>query len=176
MAKRRSSASHEMYQERLVSSTSWDRTAPALARLTGRLAHVRLHDYPRSWQPCGVAPANRDHRSAASFTTTRRIAACLEKLSPIKNGSVRGSGGGRGVLMTWIDDILDRYEAPLLRFATRLTGCPQRAADVVQDALCALCTHTRDHQSRAASRITSLSGCTQPCVTGRSIITVRINA
>lgn len=46
-------------------------------------------------------------------------------------------------MTTWIDIALDRYEAPLLRFATRLTGCPQRAADLVQDAFCALCRQPR---------------------------------
>ena len=40
---------------------------------------------------------------------------------------------------SWITDALERFEAPLLRYATRLSGCPQRAADVVQDAFLALC-------------------------------------
>ena len=45
--------------------------------------------------------------------------------------------------LTWIDDVLNRYEAPLLRFATRLCGCPQRAADLVQDVFCTLCRQQR---------------------------------
>ena len=54
--------------------------------------------------------------------------------------SVEGyEGRGFGDRMNWIDDALNRFEAPMLRFATRLCGCPQRAADLVQDVFCALC-------------------------------------
>lgn len=46
--------------------------------------------------------------------------------------------------LTWIDDVLNRYETPLLRFATRLCGCPQRAADLVQDVFCTLCRQQQE--------------------------------
>jgi RNA polymerase sigma factor (sigma-70 family) len=36
-------------------------------------------------------------------------------------------------------DALERYEQPLLGYALRLTGCPERARDVVQDVFLRLC-------------------------------------
>ena len=33
----------------------------------------------------------------------------------------------------WLRALLDRYEGPLIGYATRLTGDPERARDVVQD-------------------------------------------
>jgi RNA polymerase sigma factor (sigma-70 family) len=43
----------------------------------------------------------------------------------------------------WIDAALTRYEGPLLRYATRFTGDPERARDVVQDTFLKLCTADR---------------------------------
>lgn len=34
----------------------------------------------------------------------------------------------------WLDDLLARYEGPLLRYVARLTGDGERARDIVQDA------------------------------------------
>ncbi len=39
----------------------------------------------------------------------------------------------------WITPLLLRYEGPLLRYAQRLTNCPDRARDVVQETFLRLC-------------------------------------
>ena len=44
----------------------------------------------------------------------------------------------------WIRGAVDRFERPLVRYATRLLGDPERARDVVQDAFLKLCTQPRD--------------------------------
>ena len=44
----------------------------------------------------------------------------------------------------WIDSALARYEAPLLRYATRLVGEVDRARDVVQETFLSLCQADRD--------------------------------
>ncbi len=43
----------------------------------------------------------------------------------------------------WLRAVLDRYERPLLRYATRLAGDADRARDVVQDTFVRLCTTER---------------------------------
>lgn len=43
----------------------------------------------------------------------------------------------------WIGDALARYEAPLLRYATRLLGDGERARDVVQETFLSLCQADR---------------------------------
>lgn len=40
----------------------------------------------------------------------------------------------------WVREVLDRYEGPLIRYATRLTGDVDAARDVVQDAFLRLCS------------------------------------
>ena len=44
----------------------------------------------------------------------------------------------------WFRSLVDRYEAPLLRYATRLVGEPERARDVVQDTFLRLFRQDRD--------------------------------
>lgn len=39
----------------------------------------------------------------------------------------------------WLSGLLERYEAPLVRYAARLTGDAERARDVVQDVFIRLC-------------------------------------
>ncbi len=43
----------------------------------------------------------------------------------------------------WVRDALDRYEAPLLRYAASICGEAERARDVVQDAFLKLCEAER---------------------------------
>lgn len=43
----------------------------------------------------------------------------------------------------WLRAVLDRYEHPLLRYATRLVGDADRARDVVQDTFIRLCAVER---------------------------------
>lgn len=43
----------------------------------------------------------------------------------------------------WIDSVLARYEAPLLRYATGLLGSTDRARDVVQETFLSLCQADR---------------------------------
>lgn len=43
----------------------------------------------------------------------------------------------------WVRDVLKRYEAPLLRYAQRLTGNAEAARDVVQDTFLRLCSANR---------------------------------
>jgi len=43
----------------------------------------------------------------------------------------------------WIQAALQRYEGPLVRYATRFVGDPERARDVVQDTFLKLCTAER---------------------------------
>ncbi len=43
----------------------------------------------------------------------------------------------------WILGIVDRYEGPLIRFASRFTGDAERARDVVQDSFMKLCREER---------------------------------
>ncbi|TVR12300.1 MAG: sigma-70 family RNA polymerase sigma factor [Planctomycetota bacterium] len=62
-----------------------------------------------------------------------------ENCPPRKSDLVREPCGAGNMNDTWITDALERYEAPLLRYATRLSGCHQHAADAVQDAFVALC-------------------------------------
>jgi RNA polymerase sigma factor (sigma-70 family) len=40
----------------------------------------------------------------------------------------------------WVRKALDRYEVPLIRYATRMVGDADRARDVVQDTFLRLCT------------------------------------
>ena len=44
------------------------------------------------------------------------------------------SKNGRAASEQWLRDTLARHEAPLIRYAARLTGSVERARDVVQDA------------------------------------------
>ena len=46
---------------------------------------------------------------------------------------------GRPNLTTQLNSILDRYESPLLRYASRLTGDVETARDVVQDVFVRFC-------------------------------------
>ncbi len=46
--------------------------------------------------------------------------------------------------LAWIESALDRYERPLLRFVTRMTGNVDLARDVVQDGFLKLCKTDRD--------------------------------
>ena len=48
-------------------------------------------------------------------------------------------------MSAWIEAALDQFELPLQRFALRLTGCPQRAADVVQDVFLTLCRQRHEN-------------------------------
>ena len=50
---------------------------------------------------------------------------------------------GRLARERWLRSVLDRYEGPLIRYATRLTGDSERARDVVQDVFIRLCTEDR---------------------------------
>lgn len=50
---------------------------------------------------------------------------------------------GRSDRERWLRSVLDRYERPLIRYATRLTGDTERARDVVQDVFIRLCTEDR---------------------------------
>ena len=43
----------------------------------------------------------------------------------------------------WIQTVLHRYEGPLLRYATRLTGDVERARDAVQETFLGLCQSDR---------------------------------
>lgn len=43
----------------------------------------------------------------------------------------------------WIRSVVERYEGPLLRYATRITGDLERGRDVVQDAFLRLCREDR---------------------------------
>ena len=43
----------------------------------------------------------------------------------------------------WVVAALELYEQPLLRYAARITGDPERARDVVQDTFLKLCTAER---------------------------------
>jgi RNA polymerase sigma factor (sigma-70 family) len=43
----------------------------------------------------------------------------------------------------WVRAALDRYEAPLIRYAMRITGNTEQARDVVQDTFLRLCTADR---------------------------------
>ena len=43
----------------------------------------------------------------------------------------------------WIRSLLDRYEQPLIRYATRITGNTDRARDIVQDTFMRLCEADR---------------------------------
>lgn len=43
----------------------------------------------------------------------------------------------------WVREALDRFEGPLLRYATRITGNPEVARDVVQDTFLRLWTADR---------------------------------
>jgi len=50
----------------------------------------------------------------------------------------------------WIDDVLSEHEAPLLRYALRLTGGEDMARDVVQEAFLRLCA---EDPERVADRV-----------------------
>lgn len=41
--------------------------------------------------------------------------------------------------LIWLRSVLDEFEGPLLRYATRITGDTERARDVVQDSFLRLC-------------------------------------
>lgn len=43
----------------------------------------------------------------------------------------------------WVQEALDRYEASLIRYATRITGDTEQARDVVQDTFLRMCTADR---------------------------------
>ena len=43
----------------------------------------------------------------------------------------------------WIAEALERHEAPLLRFAGKLVGDPERARDIVQETFLQLCQQDR---------------------------------
>jgi len=43
----------------------------------------------------------------------------------------------------WVRDALERYEAPLIRYAARITGNAELGRDVVQDTFMKLCTADR---------------------------------
>lgn len=44
----------------------------------------------------------------------------------------------------WVREALDRFERPLIAYATRLSGDPDRARDVVQDVFLKLCVQDRE--------------------------------
>jgi RNA polymerase sigma-70 factor (ECF subfamily) len=44
----------------------------------------------------------------------------------------------------WVREALERFERPLIAYAARLTGDPDRARDVVQDVFLKLCVQDRD--------------------------------
>lgn len=46
--------------------------------------------------------------------------------------------------LTWIREVMDRYEGPLLGYAQRLVGDPEQARDVVQDTFCRLHAQPRE--------------------------------
>ncbi len=45
--------------------------------------------------------------------------------------------------VAWVRTALDQYEAPLVRYAARITGDVDRARDVVQETFLRLCTEPR---------------------------------
>jgi RNA polymerase sigma-70 factor (ECF subfamily) len=51
---------------------------------------------------------------------------------------VPGTQQGIAVEPTWIREVMDRFERPLLRYALRIVGDEEAARDVVQDTLCKL--------------------------------------
>ncbi len=51
----------------------------------------------------------------------------------------------------WMREVLRQHEGPLLRYATRLTGNPETARDVVQDTFLRLC---REKPERLNSHLT----------------------
>lgn len=51
-------------------------------------------------------------------------------------GETHLDGRGRS---EWIREALERYESPLIRYAARLVGDPERGRDVVQDTFLRLC-------------------------------------
>jgi RNA polymerase sigma factor (sigma-70 family) len=51
--------------------------------------------------------------------------------------------GGRAGEGAWIEDVLARYEGPLVRYAWRITGDLESARDVVQDTFLRLCQADR---------------------------------
>lgn len=53
------------------------------------------------------------------------------------------SKNGRAASEQWLRETLARHEAPLIRYAARLTGSVERARDVVQDAFTRLCQQDR---------------------------------
>lgn len=54
--------------------------------------------------------------------------------------SNHGEAGARD----WFRDALDRYEAPLMRYAQRITGDFERARDVVQETFMRLCSQGQE--------------------------------
>jgi RNA polymerase sigma factor (sigma-70 family) len=44
----------------------------------------------------------------------------------------------------WVREALDRFERPLIAYAARLSGDPERSRDVVQDVFLKLCVQDRD--------------------------------
>lgn len=44
----------------------------------------------------------------------------------------------------WIQDVLERWEGPLLRYTRSITGDLEAARDVVQDAFLRLCAQPRE--------------------------------
>lgn len=46
--------------------------------------------------------------------------------------------------LTWIREVMDRYEGPLLGYAQRLVGDAEQARDVVQDTFCRLHAQPRE--------------------------------
>jgi len=51
---------------------------------------------------------------------------------------------GHDARRRWLRAAVDRYERPLIRYATRLTGDADRARDVVQDVFIRLCAADRE--------------------------------
>jgi RNA polymerase sigma factor (sigma-70 family) len=45
---------------------------------------------------------------------------------------------------TWVEDAVARYQTPLMRYAARLLGDPERARDVVQDSFARLMVQPRN--------------------------------
>ncbi len=51
---------------------------------------------------------------------------------------------GESTRLTWLREVMDRYEGPLLGYALRIVGEPEQARDVVQDTFCRLHAQPRE--------------------------------
>ncbi len=66
-------------------------------------------------------------------------------LNPRRTSAARNQDHPVSVTETdWIREVLNQYERPLVRYASRLLGDLDRARDVVQEAFMRLCTEPRD--------------------------------